>query len=72
MQKGYKSVVYTAVKDTLSDAWLEMEELPPGQRIDVMAFIQKHKKFGCTIFDDLHDMYLDKITHCKLRDSTLI
>ena len=76
MQKGCKSVFYTAVKDNLSDAWLEMEELHCVQRlaylVDAMAFIQKHKRFGCTTFDELQEMYLDKIIHCKPKDCTIV
>ena len=26
-----------------------------------MAFIQRHKKFGCTMVDDLQEMYLNKL-----------
>ena len=37
-----------------------------------MVFIQKHKRFGCTTFDELRGMYLDKIIHGKPKDCTLV
>ena len=50
-----------------------MEKLPSGQRvvfiIEIMSFIQKHKRFGCTTFDDL---YLDKIIYNKPLDCTIV
>ena len=58
------------MKDNLSDAWLEIEDLPSGQRvvyiIDAMVFIQKHKRFGCTTFDELQEMY------CKPKYCTVV
>ena len=62
------------MKNHLSDAL--SEELPSGQRMvyvsDAMAFIQKHKRFGCTTFDKLQEMYLDKIIYCKPKDYTIV
>lgn len=76
MRKGVKSAFYSAIKDNLSDAWSEVEELPPGQKvayiIDAMAFIQKHKQFGCATFRDLQEMYLDKIINCKPRGCKIV
>ena len=53
-----------------------MDELPSGQRlvciIDAMAFIQKHKRFGYSTFDELQDMYLGNIICCKAEDYTIV
>ena len=57
------------MKDNLSDARSEMEELPSQQggvySIDAMVFIQKNKRFGCATFDELQGMYLDNIASQK-------
>ena len=57
MRKGCKSAFYSAIKDKISDIWLETEALLSGQRvvyiIDGMAFIQKHSVLGAEHFMQL-------------------
>ena len=40
--------------------------------VDAMAFIQKHKRFGCTTFDELQEICLDKSIQCKPKDCTIV
>ena len=39
--------------------------------IDAIAFIQKHKWFGCTTFDVLQEMYLDYMIYCEPKYCTI-
>ena len=34
--------------------------------IDDMTFVQKQKMLRCTTFEELQEMCLDKILHCKI------
>ena len=40
--------------------------------IYAMAFFQRHKRYRCSTYDELQDMYLDKINCCKPEDCTIV
>ena len=72
------SIFYNS-EGNLSDAWSEMEKTTfRASRaggvyiIDAFGIIQRHERFGCTTFDKLQGMYLDKIIYCKPKDCILV
>jgi hypothetical protein len=73
MRKGNKSDYVQALKTYLKDNWPDIDTLPPANRnvayvVDAMAFIQRHQAFGCPTFEDLQDMYMQRLLQSKPHD----
>jgi len=77
MRKGNKSDYGTMLKTTMAEQWKENEDLPAadlktGYFIDLMAFIQRYQKLGCSTFQELSWKYLQKLLEARPQNCDLI